>query len=57
MRKIDTSNWKAYIIGNLMDKLELKVLKEDFDKRIDTSSEKDSEFTLPLIRDIQKIVN
>lgn len=49
MRKIDTSNWKAYIIGNLMDKLELKVLKEDFDKRIDTSSEKDSEFTLPLI--------
>lgn len=49
MRKIDTSNWKSYIIGNLMVKLELKVLKEDFDKRIDTSCEKDAEFTLPLI--------
>lgn len=32
-----------------MDKVDLKVLKEDFDKRIDTSTEKGEEFTLPLI--------
>lgn len=49
MKRIDTSNWKAFVIGDLMDKLDLKVLKEDFDKRVDTSTEKDNEFTLPLI--------
>lgn len=32
-----------------MTKLDLKIKKEDFDKRIDTSTEKNEEFTLPLI--------
>lgn len=49
MKRIDTSAWGTFIIEDLMDKLDLKILKEDFDKRIDTSTEKDEEFTLPLI--------
>ena len=49
MKKIDISAWGKYVIGDLMTKLDLKIKKEDFDKRIDTSLEKNEEFSLPLI--------
>ena len=37
MRKIDTSTWGMYVVGDLFIKLDLKIKKVDFDKRIDTS--------------------
>lgn len=49
MKKIDVSTWGSFVIGELMTKLDLKIKKEDFDKRIDTSLEKTDEFSLPLI--------
>lgn len=49
MQKIDTSKWGAFVIENLMDRLDLKIRKVDFDKRIDTSLVQDDEFSLPLI--------
>jgi hypothetical protein len=49
MKQIDISTWGMFIIGDLMNKLDLKIKKEDFDKRIDTSLEKNEEFSLPLI--------
>ncbi|MBR5395591.1 MAG: hypothetical protein IK144_11020 [Bacteroidaceae bacterium] len=49
MTKIDISTWGVYVIGDLMTKLDLKIKKKDFDKRLDTSLEKNEEFSLPLI--------
>ena len=49
MKKIDVTNWGKHVIGDLMTKVELKIKKENFDKRIDTSLEKTEEFSLPLI--------
>ena len=49
MKQIDISAWGMFVIGDLMTKLDLKIKKEDFDKRIDTSLEKNEEFSLPLI--------
>jgi hypothetical protein len=49
MRRIDTTTWGKFVIGDLMTKLDLKIKKEDFDKRIDTSLERTEEFSLPLI--------
>lgn len=49
MKKIDTLNWGEFVIGDLMTRLDLKIRKEDFDKRIDTSLEKGVEFSLPLV--------
>lgn len=49
MRKIDTSTWGVFVIGELFTKLDLKIKKVDFDKRRDTSLERNEEFSLPLI--------
>lgn len=49
MKKIDTSKWKLFRIGDLFYKLDLKIKKDNFDKRQDTSTEKTDEFSLPLI--------
>ncbi len=49
MKRVDISTWGMYVIGNLMNKLDLKIKKLNFDKRIDTSLERNEEFTLPLI--------
>lgn len=49
MKQIDISTWGLFCIGDLMTKLDLDVKKEDFDKRVDTSLEKNKEFSLPLI--------
>lgn len=49
MKRIDTTTWGKFVIGDLMTKLDLKIKKEDFDKRIDTSLERTEEFSLPLI--------
>lgn len=49
MNKINTSTWGLFVIGDLLTKLDLKIKKEDFDKRTDTSLEKNGEFSLPLI--------
>ena len=49
MTKIDISAWGLFVIGDLMTKLDLKIKKKDFDKRLDTSLEMNEEFSLPLI--------
>ena len=49
MGKMDLSSWGWFVIGDLMTKLELKIKKEDFDKRTDTSLEQTNEFSLPLV--------
>lgn len=49
MKKIDTSKWKEFRIGDLFYKLDLRIKKGDFDKRQDTSAEKTDEFSLPLV--------
>lgn len=49
MNKIDTSSWETFLIDKFFEKKDLKILKADFDKRIDTSSERTEEFSLPLI--------
>lgn len=49
MNRINTSTWGLFVIGDLFAKLDLKIKKDDFDKRTDTSLEKNDEFSLPLI--------
>lgn len=49
MAKINISTWGTYVIGDFMEKLDLKIKKDNFDKRLDTSIEKNDEFSLPLI--------
>lgn len=48
MSKIDTTQWKEFVIGELFYKVDLKAKKE-FNKATDVSLEKTAEFTLPLI--------
>ena len=49
MMKIDTSGWKEFIIGDLFEKLQLDIKKEDFNKTFDVSEERTEEFNLPLV--------
>lgn len=49
MPKIDTSEWKEYRIGDLFFKLDLKIKKENFNKKIDVSEIQTAEFSLPLV--------
>ena len=49
MAKIDTSGWREFIIGDLFEKLQLDVKKEDFNKTFDVSEERTEEFNLPLV--------
>lgn len=49
MKKIDTINWGWFPVENLFERLKLKTIKKNFNKRLDTSLEKTDEFSLPLI--------
>lgn len=49
MKKINTTNWKEYLIEDLFEKLDLKFKKEVFNKHFDISEVKTEEFNLPLV--------
>lgn len=49
MVKIDTSDWKPFVIGDLLEKLQLDIKKPNFNKALDVSEERDEEFNLPLV--------
>lgn len=47
--KIDTSGWAEFAIGNLFEKLNLRVLNSSFNKTLDVSETPSDEFSLPLV--------
>lgn len=50
MAKIDTSEWKEFVVGELFEKLDLRFLPDrDFNKGLDISEVKSDEFNLPLV--------
>ena len=49
MAKIDTSEWKPFVIGDLFEKLQLDIKNENFNKTLDVSEERSDEFNLPLV--------
>ncbi len=49
MKKLNTSAWREYRIGDLFEQLELKCRKPDFNKQFDVSTERSDEFDLPLV--------
>ena len=49
MAKIDTSDWKAFIIGDLFEKLKLGIKNPNFNKAMDVSEEKTEEYNLPIV--------
>lgn len=49
MKKIDTSSWKSFIIGDLFEKLKLGIKKQDFNKATDVSEEKTDEYNIPIV--------
>lgn len=46
---LSVSGWREFIIGDLFEKLQLDVKKEDFNKTFDVSEERTGEFNLPLV--------
>ena len=46
---LSVSGWREFIIGDLFEKLQLDVKKEDFNKTFDVSEERTEEFNLPLV--------
>lgn len=46
---LNVSGWREFIIGDLFEKLQLDVKKEDFNKTFDVSEERTDEFNLPLV--------
>ena len=49
MVKIDTKEWKAFVIGDLFEKLQLDIKNKNFNKALDVSEERNEEFNLPLV--------
>ena len=49
MKKLDTSTWKSFRIGDLFDKLQLDIKNEAFNKALDVSKVRTEEFNLPLV--------
>lgn len=49
MKRIDASKWKEFCIGELFEKLQLGIKNEKFNKTLDVSEIKTSEFNLPLV--------
>lgn len=49
MKKLDTSTWKCFRIGDLFDKLQLDIKNEAFNKALDVSKVRTEEFNLPLV--------
>ena len=47
--KIDTTSWGKFQIEELFQKLDLKITKIDFNKKLDVSETKNEEFSLPLV--------
>ena len=46
---LDVHEWQKFIIGDLFEKLQLDVKKENFNKTYDVSDERTEEFNLPLV--------
>lgn len=49
MKRIDITQWGKFVVGDLMERKDLAIKKPGFDKRLDVSTEKDEEFSLPLV--------
>lgn len=49
MERIDTSEWKAFKIDDLFEKLQLGIKNENFNKTLDVSEVRTAEFSLPLV--------
>ena len=49
MKRIDTSKWKTFQIGDLFERLQLGIKKENFNKTLDVSEVRTTEFNLPLV--------
>lgn len=49
MKSVDTIKWKHFKLCDLFDKLDLKCKKKGFNKAFDISTEKNDEFSLPLV--------
>lgn len=49
MNRIDTQKWQAFKIDELFTMLDLKCLKQDFNKTLDVSTEQNDEYNLPLV--------
>lgn len=49
MSKIDTSEWKSFIIGDLFNKLNLGIKNPNFNKALDVSEKKTDEFNIPVV--------
>ena len=49
MERIDTSGWKPFRIGDLFEKLQLGIKNENFNKTLDVSEVRTTEFNLPLV--------
>ncbi len=47
--KVNISEWKEFVIGDLFEKLQLGIKKKNFNKVLDVSEERTDEFNLPLI--------
>lgn len=46
---VDTSNWVEFVIGDLFEKLNLRVLNPSFNKTLDVAETPSGEFSLPLV--------
>jgi len=46
---VSVDGWKNFVIDDMFQKLDLKILKNDFDKKIDVSLVKNNEFNLPVV--------
>ena len=46
---LNVHEWREFIIGDLFEKLQLDVKKEDFNKTFDVSEKRTEEFNLPLV--------
>ena len=47
--KLKSVEWGEFRVGDLFEKIRLKRLKKDFDKKVDLSTIKTKEFDLPLV--------
>jgi len=48
-RVLNTTMWKTFKVREIVEKVQLKCLKEDFNKTFDVSLERTEEFNLPLV--------
>ena len=49
MARIDTSDWKEFVVGDLFEKLQLDIKNDKFNKTLDVFEESTDEFNLPLV--------